>query len=141
MALASSLNSPLWYRLKPPPVVILTALMYAELPNQTMEADFELTLGLKDPDDTLVPVVKLSSSSLSDSKKTSLYYWIQNNTVKRFGPVRLLRQGQVFKISFERVEINKKVKAGLKLVHVEILDIYQTADLEKVDSMDVFERN
>lgn len=136
-----SLNSPLWYRLKPPPVVILTALMYAELPNQTMEADFELTLGLKDPDDTLVPVVKLSSSSLSDSKKTSLYYWIQNNTVKRFGPVRLLRQGQVFKISFERVEINKKVKAGLKLVHVEILDIYQTADLEKVDSMDVFERN
>ena len=106
-----------------------------------MEADFELTLGLKDPDDTLVPVVKLSSSRLSDSKKTSLYYWIQNNTVKRFGPVRLLRQGQVFKISFERVEINKKVKAGLKLVHVEILDIYQTADLEKVDSMDVFERN
>lgn len=62
-----SLNSPLWYRLKPPPVVILTALMYAELPNQTMEADFELTLGLKDPDDTLVPVVKLSSSRLSDS--------------------------------------------------------------------------
>ncbi|MBK6476720.1 MAG: hypothetical protein IPF93_00155 [Saprospiraceae bacterium] len=55
--------------------------------------------------------------------------------------MRLLRQGQVFKISFERVEINKKVKAGLKLVHVEILDIYQTADLEKVDSMDVFERN
>ena len=37
-------------------------------------------------------------------EKTSLYYWIQNNTNQKFGPVRVVRAQQIITISYGKTD-------------------------------------
>lgn len=109
-----------WIRLKPGSRQVNAILMYAEaIPSQP--SGYRCTFGVYNQDQTLVPIVKLTMEDLSDPMATRLHYWIQNNTIQRFGPVRLVRPQQVFQLVFDDVIENQRLKAGLSLKNAKIL--------------------
>lgn len=111
-----------WYRIKPPAKSLMVVLWYAEL-NSTNTAELiSLSFALKNQKDELVSIAKCNASDLSASDQTGLYFWIQNNTIKKSGPVRTVRPLQYFKIEYDRAIISKKTKSGVKLMKVKIID-------------------
>lgn len=109
-----------WIRLKPKSRLVNAILMYAEA-ILTQPSAYRCTFGVYKQDQTLVPIVKLTTEDLSDPLATRLHYWIQNNTIQRFGPVRVVRPQQIFQISFDDVIENQRLKAGLTLKNAKIL--------------------
>ena len=120
-----------WYRLKPPPIELNTALMYVEYINQSSAIQYNITLGVLDLESQLVPIAKVSCDLLNDSDKNELHYWIQNNTAQRFGPVRLVRAGKFIAISYDRAQLNKRVKCGLTLLNIRIIKIGAVSNQSK----------
>ncbi|MEP7268896.1 MAG: hypothetical protein ABI844_14810 [Saprospiraceae bacterium] len=118
-----------WFRIKPKPYELWTVLLYAETDRQG-SMDFKMTLAIKNEENSLVPVAKIDSSCLSPTDSTALFYWIQNNTFQKFGPVKTVRSNQFFKISFDRLQINKKVKAGFKLINVKIIHWIKVSNMK-----------
>jgi hypothetical protein len=117
-----------WYRIKPTPRTLLALLTYAEI-RQNQSMAYSITLSVKNDADELVPIAKIEAHDIPDIYLAPLYYWIQNNTVQKFGPVRTLRGGQLFNISFDRYIFNKKVKAGLKLINVKMIQWIKDANM------------
>jgi DNA ligase-1 len=52
---------------------------------------------------------------------TQLHYWIQNNGIQKFGPVRVVRPQQVFLIAYDKSIKNLRLKAGYTLKNAQII--------------------
>ncbi len=125
------------YRIKPPNHAAHLQLLYAEYLNQNSAIEYNLTLGARSGPTDFIPVCKVHSDQLPASDKMALYYWIQNNLVQRFGPVRSVRGGQIFTITYDRVEINNRVKAGLQLIHVQVIQRFESgAKSQEITSLE-----
>lgn len=109
-----------WIRIKPPGRQVNAVLMYAEAIPARLSV-YQCTFGIYNEDQTLVPVVRLIPEGLPDPLVTRLHYWIQNNTLQRFGPVRVVRPQQIFQIGFDDVIENQRLKARLTLKNPKIL--------------------
>lgn len=109
------------YRIKPKGLQANLQLLYVEYHHQQSAIEYTLTLGAINSNEESVPICKVHSSALPESDKMALYYWTQNNMVQRFGPISMVRSGQIFVISYDRIELNKRVKAGINLINVNVL--------------------
>lgn len=108
-----------WLRLTPSKKEIYALLMYAEaIPRQSQ--GYLCTFGVYNDQQVAVPIVKLSTESLGEAMVTQLHYWIQNNIVQKFGPVRVVRSQQIFLITYDKTIENKRVKAGFSLKNAQI---------------------
>lgn len=108
-----------WLRLKSVKKQIYTILMYTEaLPHQNQV--YLCTFGIFNDQQDLVPIVKLSSDQLGEAQMTQLHYWIQNNGIQKFGPVRVVRPQQVFLIAYDKSIKNLRLKAGYTLKNAQI---------------------
>lgn len=109
-----------WYRIKPKTHSLNAVLWYAEMPISNQSMNMKLTMAIHNDLNELTTICQLPSSDLSATDQTKLYYWIQNNTVQKFGPVRTVRPIQHFVIAYDRVLAHPKSKAGIKLINAKI---------------------
>ena len=60
-------------------------------------------------------LVKFASaySGLSNNEIKELDKWIRKNTIEKYGPVRSVKPEMIFEISFEKIQISKRHKAGI----------------------------
>jgi DNA ligase 1 len=73
----------------------------------------------------LVPLAKLRLDPLAPGRTAGppadgLLEWIQEATMQRFGPVRLLRPGRLCEIEFDDLEPSARRKSGLRLTGVRL---------------------
>jgi DNA ligase-1 len=59
-----------------------------------------------------VPIAK-AYSGLTDEEIREVDRFVRNNTVERFGPVRVVRPELVFELHFEGIQASNRHKAGL----------------------------
>jgi DNA ligase-1 len=65
-------------------------------------------------DGQLVPFAK-AYSGLTDEEINKVDYWIKQNTIERFGPVRSVKPELVFELAFEGIQKSSRHKSGLAL--------------------------
>ncbi|MEP7322437.1 MAG: hypothetical protein ABI761_10980 [Saprospiraceae bacterium] len=124
------------YRIKPEASRMYAAVMYAEYINQNTSIQYVITLGIYNEDKQLMPLTKISSDQLPGTDKNELNYWIQNNTIQKFGPVRVVRSGKIMCIAYDRIQLNKRVKSGIALINVKVIQILnQSAGKNPISSI------
>ncbi len=62
----------------------------------------------------LVPFTK-AYSGLTDEEINKVDYWVKQNTVERFGPVRSVKPELVFELAFEGIQKSARHKSGIAL--------------------------
>ncbi|MEO5582617.1 MAG: hypothetical protein ABIR66_07980, partial [Saprospiraceae bacterium] len=125
------------YRIKPKAHIMYTSIMYVEYINQNTSIQYVITLGIYNLDMQLMPLARISSDQMTGTDKNELNYWIQNNTVQKFGPVRVVRSGKIICIEYDRVQQNKRVKSGIALVNVKVIKILNySAGINPISSIE-----
>ncbi|WP_420458978.1 ATP-dependent DNA ligase [Neolewinella sp.] len=103
-----------WWKWKVDPLTIDAVMMYAQRGHgrrANLYTDF--TFGVWDGDQ-LVPFTK-AYSGLTDQEFNKITAWVRRNTVEKFGPVRSVKQKQVFEIGFEGIRKSTRHKSGVAL--------------------------
>jgi len=108
-----------WWRFKSLKKQLYAIMMYTEaLPRQNHT--YLCTFGIYNDKQELIPIIKLSSDQLGEAQMTQLHYWIQNNVIQKFGPVRVVRPQQIFLIDFDKSVKNQRLKSGYTLKNAQI---------------------
>ncbi len=112
-----------WFKWKRDALTIDAVLMYAQRGHGKRSSFYsDFTFGCWRPmvDETgaegreLVPVGK-AYSGFTDEELKKLDRWVRNNTVERFGPVRVLSPALVAEFEFDSVHQSTRHKSGLAL--------------------------
>jgi DNA ligase-1 len=112
-----------WFKWKRDALTIDAVLMYAQRGHGKRSSFYsDFTFGCWRPmvDETgapgreLVPVGK-AYSGFTDEELKKLDRWVRNNTVERFGPVRVLSPALVAEFEFDSVHESTRHKSGLAL--------------------------
>ncbi|MDA9008848.1 cisplatin damage response ATP-dependent DNA ligase [Alphaproteobacteria bacterium] len=106
-----------WHNWPSPPLTAILVLLYGEKRPGSSQFS-ELTLGARDgianDGNSFLPVGKVSFQG-TDEEAKAVHHWIENNTTERFGPVRSVKPGLWFSVSFASVQTANRRKAGLVL--------------------------
>jgi DNA ligase-1 len=86
----------------------------------------------------LVPLARLhldlpSRSTAAETTTDGLLEWIQEATMQRFGPVRLLRPDRICEVVFDDLEPSARRKSGLRLTAVRLQRWRSDCSLMDVD--------
>jgi DNA ligase-1 len=103
-----------WFKWKIAPLTLDVVLLYAQAGHgrrSNLHTDYTLAVW---SGDELVPIAK-AYSGLDDAELRRLDRWIRQNTLERFGPVRVVPPEHVFELAFENVAPSKRHKSGLAL--------------------------
>lgn len=103
------LSSGDWLAWKAEPYVINAVLSYVNFGQGNDEIDF--TFGVWSGGE-LVSVAKVTPV-LTEKEMISVYNFIKNNTLERFGPVRTVKPQLVFEIAFESIAHSSRHKSGV----------------------------
>jgi DNA ligase 1 len=101
-----------WWKWKVEPFTADAVMIYAQAGHgrrASLHTDY--TFGVWDGDQ-LVPFAK-AYTGLSDAEIRKLDRWIRQNTLEKFGPVRAVRQEQVFELAFEGIQASPRHRSGL----------------------------
>jgi DNA ligase 1 len=103
-----------WWKWKLAARTIDAILLYAQ-PGHGRRADLctDYTFGIR-TETGLVPIAK-ACNGLAQADREALDRWIRANTVERFGPVRVVREEQVFELAFDGIAESRRHKSGLSL--------------------------
>lgn len=108
-----------WLYLRPLPVIVNAALVSVRVPRgHSEEAEFTLAL-LREGE--LVPVAKMSSLEVSAAEQNSITEFIRQNTLEKFGPVRILDPKLIFELACAGIQTSTRHKAGLTVRHCKVL--------------------
>ncbi len=101
-----------WWKWKSQPYVIDAVLIYAQR-GQGRRASLytDYTFGVWH-EGSLVPIAK-AYSGLTDEEIREVDRFVRQNTLDKFGPVRVVEPRLVFELHFEGIQISKRHKAGL----------------------------
>jgi DNA ligase-1 len=108
-----------WFKWKRDALTIDAVLMYAQRGHGKRSSFYsDFTVGCwratEDGGRELVPVGK-AYSGFTDEELKKLDRWVRNNTVERFGPVRVLSPALVAEFEFDSVHESTRHKSGLAL--------------------------
>ncbi len=83
-------------------------------------------------------LIKFASaySGLTNIEIKELDKWIRQNTIEKFGPVRSLKPEMVFEISFEKIQISKRHKAGIAVRFPRITKWRKDKKINDADTLD-----
>lgn len=109
-----------WWKHKRDPYSLDAVLLYAQAGSGRRANLFtDYTFGLWDrpPSEGGEPAQLVSFakaySGLNDGEISALDRWIRSHTTERFGPVRAVRQEQVFELAFEGLQRSSRHKSGI----------------------------
>ncbi|CAN5837491.1 ATP-dependent DNA ligase [soil metagenome] len=124
-----------WWKWKFEPFTVDAVMIYAQAGHgrrASLHTDY--TFGVWDGDE-LVPFAK-AYTGLSDVEIRKLDRWIRQNTLEKFGPVRAVRQEQVFELAFEGIQISPRHRSGLAVRFPRVLRWRTDKRPEDADSLD-----
>ena len=124
-----------WWKWKAAPHTVDAVLMYAQTgQGQRASLYTDYTFGVWDAD-KLAPFAK-ADSGLTDDEIRRIDRWVRQNTLERFGPVRVVQQELVFELAFDSVQRSPRHKSGLAVRLPRILRWRTDKRAEEADSLD-----
>jgi DNA ligase-1 len=109
-----------WIKWKFQPYTLDAILLYAQKGRGKRSGLYtDYSFGLWNNNE-LVPFAK-AYSGLSNKEIHELNQWIKQNTLEKFGTVRLVKPQHVFEIAFEGINISKRHKSGFAVRFPRIL--------------------
>lgn len=129
-----------WFKWKRAPLSLDTVLMYAQRGSGKRSSFYsDYTFGAWRENEEggleLVPVGK-AYFGFTDEELIQLDRWVRNNTVDRFGPVRVVKPGLVFEVAFDSVHRSRRHKSGVAMRFPRIHRIRWDKPAEEADRLD-----
>jgi DNA ligase-1 len=130
-----------WWKWKIDPLTVDAVLIYAQQGHGRRASLFtDYTFGVwGDPDDTgerkLVPVAK-AYSGLTDEEIKKVDQFVRQNTLDKFGPVRVVKPELVFELAFEGIQKSTRHKAGIAVRFPRMSRWRDDKPIEEADSLD-----
>jgi len=125
----------IWWKYKVDPMQLDAVLIYAKGGSGRragLYTDYSFALW-KDKE-----LIKFASaySGLTNIEIKELDKWIRKNTIEKFGPVRSLKPEMVFEISFEKIQISKRLKSGIAVRFPRITKWRKDKKINDADSLE-----
>lgn len=131
-----------WYSLKKERSTIKATLLYIQRDYQNYEAGVNtisiMTFGVPDGNN-FVSIAK-TGCNLSVDDIIELEKYIKENTIERVGPIRVLKPGLIFELSFDEIISSKRHKSGLNIISPQLCEWNKTLTLDDIHSL-AFLRN
>jgi DNA ligase-1 len=130
-----------WWKWKIDPLTIDAVLIYAQQGHGRRASLFtDYTFGVwGDPDTSgerkLVPVAK-AYSGLTDEEIKKVDQFVRQNTLDKFGPVRVVKPQLVFELAFEGIQKSTRHKAGIAVRFPRMARQREDKPSEEADSLD-----
>jgi DNA ligase 1 len=125
-----------WWKWKIDPLTADAVLVYAQRGHgrrATLYTDY--TFAVWNNEGNLVPFAK-AYSGLTDEEIRKVDFFIRNNTLERFGPVRTVKPELVFEIAFEGIQLSSRHKSGVAVRFPRILRWRQDKKIEDADTLE-----
>jgi|GEM_PF-4334061 len=127
-----------WYTLKKERCTLNAALLYIQRDYQSYEPGTStikiMTFGVSEGD-SLVSVAK-TDCNLSSQDLFELEKYIKENTTERVGPIRVLKPGLIFELSFDDVVYSKRTKSGINIISPQISSWKKELTINDIHSID-----
>jgi len=128
-----------WFKWKRGALTLDTVLMYAQRGHGKRSSFYsDYTFGAWRGDE-LVPVGK-AYSGFTDEELLRLDRWVRNNTVERYGPVRVVTPKIVLEIAFDSVHRSTRHKSGLAMRFPRIHRIRWDKPVGEADTVNALEK-
>jgi DNA ligase-1 len=128
-----------WFKWKRGALTLDTVLMYAQRGHGKRSSFYsDYTFGAWHGDE-LVPVGK-AYSGFTDEELLRLDRWVRNNTVERYGPVRVVTPQIVLEIAFDSVHRSTRHKSGVAMRFPRVHRIRWDKPFREADTLQTLER-
>ena len=128
-----------WFKWKRGALTLDTVLMYAQRGHGKRSSFYsDFTFGAW-RDDELVPVGK-AYSGYTDEELLRLDRWVRNNTVERYGPVRVVNPQIVLEVAFDSVHRSTRHKSGVAMRFPRIHRIRWDKPIRDADTLETLEK-
>ena len=107
-----------WWKWKRDPLSADCVVMYAQRGHgkrSSYYSDFTFGCWRDGPEGTELTPVGKAYSGFTDKELAKLDKWVRDNTTERFGPVRAVKRGLVFEVSFDAVQRSARHKSGIAM--------------------------
>ena len=124
-----------WWKWKIDPLVIDAVMIYAQKGHgrrSNLYTDY--TFAVKNGD-KLVSFAK-AYSGLTDKEFARVDYFVKNNSIEKFGPVRTVKPELVFEIAFEGIAASNRHKSGVALRFPRISRWREDKKLEDINTLE-----
>jgi DNA ligase-1 len=136
-----------WWKWKRDPMIVDAVLMYAQRGHGKRSSFYsDYTFGVwtaGEQGDELVPVGK-AYFGFTDEELLKIDRFVRNNTVERFGPVRVVTheadRGLVFEVAFEGLQRSARHKSGLAMRFPRISRLRWDKPPREADRLETLER-
>ncbi len=124
-----------WWKWKINPLSVDAVLIYAQKGHgRRTEFYSDYTFAVWDAD-KLVPFAK-AYSGLTDEEIRKVDYFIKQNTIEKFGPVRNVKPQLVFEIGFEGINASARHKSGIAVRFPRMLRWRKDKPVQEADTLD-----
>jgi DNA ligase-1 len=128
-----------WFKWKRGALTLDTVLMYAQRGHGKRSSFYsDFTFGAW-RDDELVPVGK-AYSGYTDEELLRLDRWVRNNTMERYGPVRVVTPQIVLEVAFDSVHRSTRHKSGVAMRFPRIHRIRWDKPIHEADKLETLEK-
>jgi len=129
-----------WWKWKVDPLSVDAVLVYAQKGHgRRAELYTDYTFAVRDANEKLVPFAK-AYSGLTDQEIGQVDYFIKNNTIEKFGPVRTVTPKLVFEIGFEGINESSRHKSGIAVRFPRILRWRKDKTVNEADSLETLKK-
>ena len=131
-----------WWKWKRDPLSADCVVMYAQRGHgrrSSYYSDFTFGCWREGPDGTELTPVGKAYSGFTDAELVQLDKWVRDNTTERFGPVRAVRRGLVFEVSFDAVQRSTRHKSGIAMRFPRIKRIRWDKPVHEADTVGTLE--
>ncbi len=128
-----------WFKWKRGALTVDTVMMYAQRGHGKRSSFYsDYTFGAWRGDE-LVPVGK-AYSGYTDEELLRLDRWVRNNTVERYGPVRVVSPEIVLEVAFDSVHRSTRHKSGVAMRFPRIHRIRWDKPIGEADTLEALEK-
>jgi len=131
-----------WWKWKRDPLSADCVVMYAQRGHgrrSSYYSDFTFGCWRDGPDGTELTPVGKAYSGFTDAELVKLDKWVRDNTTERFGPVRAVKRGLVFEVSFDAVQRSTRHKSGIAMRFPRIKRIRWDKPVHEADKVTTLE--
>lgn len=125
-----------WYTWKQEPLKVDAVLLYAQKADNSREDLFTHYTFALWTENKLMSFAK-THEGLTDEEVKELDFFIRNNTLEKFGPVRTVKPEMVFEIAFESITESKRHKCGYVVKSPKILQWKKEKKPAEANSLDI----
>ncbi len=131
-----------WWKWKRDPLSADCVVMYAQRGHgrrSSYYSDFTFGCWREGPEGTELTPVGKAYSGFTDAELARLDKWVRDNTTERFGPVRAVKRGLVFEVSFDAVQRSTRHKSGIAMRFPRIKRIRWDKPVHEADKLSALE--